>query len=211
MDVHTMLKEVVGNLLLSACEPRLISFSKDHEIHALRVRKAILRASGTQLVRLDSPVNRSPFLLACLDLTEQERVEHLIVGYGMKQGTTTKIQALHHVIGLQDSVTPTPAIRGEIRRTEEQSHKGEVVIFHNHPRSLLNLLIDNLPLASSADRDFAEKLKFALPQVVRTVFGGGEVRLYVGENGFVKEFKWPSFHRLIDILDVILQFKPHDP
>lgn len=66
-------------------------------------------------------------------------------------------------------------------------------------------------MASSADRNWAEALKFNWPQLIRSAFGGGEVRLYVGENDFVKEFKLPPFDRVAGFLDSMLRFRPPTP
>jgi len=85
---------------------------------------------------------------------------------------------------------------------------GEAVIFHNHPRNDLNHLFDNLPLASNTDRKTLENMALNLVQICRRLSGAGRVLFYLGENGFVREFRlaaagddrerrWPDSKALI--------------
>lgn len=193
-------KEIVKNYLLSLFEPNPVNLSRPNETEVNRVDKAINVATGYKAAVFGlGPVNRSSFLAACYDATHDARIEHLIVGYGTKYRNTTKISHLHHVVGGEHSVTPTQRMLDEIRKQMTEVCKGEVIFFHNHPKWFLNVLMDNLPLASSQDRDTASNLKFNLFQFLKTVFGNGDVRCYVGENGFVKEFVLPPFDKLIEL------------
>ncbi len=75
-----------------------IGWTAQHEKDVRRVRRAIESATDQTTAKFKTPVNRNGFLLGCLDLTEHEPVEHLILGYGFRHGSTTKISALHHAI-----------------------------------------------------------------------------------------------------------------
>jgi hypothetical protein len=197
--MEELLREVTKNFLLGAFEPNPIVFTSRHEQDLERLTRAIGRSGDGPIGLLKSPVNRNSFLLACHDVTTDEAIEHLIVGYGFKHGTTTKIEGIHHVVGEEHHVRPTPAVWNAIWKYTHELPRGEVLIFHNHCRNFLHVLIDNLPLASSTDRHLSEKLKFNPFQLIKTLFGTGEVRFYVGENGFVKEFKLPPFDRIIEL------------
>jgi len=193
-------REILKNFLLSCIEPNPINFSNANESEVERAEKALALASGITAARFNAaPINRNSFLAACLDATWEERIEHLIVGYGSKYRNTTKITSLHHVTGDEHSVSPTMKMAEAINKQVTQIPKGEVLIFHNHPAWFLNVLMDNLPLASSTDRVTATQLKFHWFQLLKTFFGTGDIRLYVGENGFVKEFALPPFDLLVDL------------
>jgi hypothetical protein len=193
-------REILKNYLLSCFEPNPINFSRVTESEVERVSRAITIANGIIAARFNAgPVNRNSFLAACLDATCEESIEHLIVGYGIKYGNTTKVEALHHVTGDKHSVMPTLKMAESINRQVTQTRKGEVLIFHNHPAWFLNALMDNVPLASSTDRVTATNIKFHWFQLLKTFFGTGDVKLYIGENEFVKEFVLPPFDLLIDL------------
>lgn len=193
-------REILKNYLLSCFEPNPINFSRINESEVERVGRAITQASGLTAAKFGAgPVNRNSFLAACLDATCDEPIEHLIVGYGIKYGSTTKVEALHHVTGDEHSVMPTLKMAESINRKVTQTRKGEVLIFHNHPAWFLNALMDNVPLASSTDRVTATSLKFHWFQLLKTFFRTGDIKLYVGENGFVKEFVLPPFDLLVSL------------
>jgi hypothetical protein len=40
----------------------------------------------------------SSFLIGCLEYAYNKPEEHLIIGYGFRHGSTTKIESLHHII-----------------------------------------------------------------------------------------------------------------
>ncbi len=201
--MEELIREVAKNFLLGALEPNPIVFTSKHEQDLARLTRAIGLSGGGPIGRLSTPVNRNSFLLACHDVTTDESVEHLIVGYGYKHGTTTKVKGIHHVCGEEHHVRPTTAVWNAIWKYTHEIPRGEVLIFHNHCQNFLHVLIDNLPLASSTDRRLSEKLKFNPFQLIKTLFGTGEVRFYVGENGFVKEFKLPPFDRIIELYNHI--------
>ncbi len=197
---HPLVKELTKNLFLSACEPNPVSLPLSDEADLLRAKRAIKRASGITVAALRQPIKRSSFLGACLDLTDEEPIEHLVVGYGNKHGNTTKIASVHHVIGEDHSVMPTPEIIQTIWQHTQQSRSGEVVVFHNHPQTWLNTLLGNLPIASSADRRFVEKLRYNPYQIAKLIFESGDVLFFLGENGCVKPFSLPSFDGMIEAL-----------
>jgi hypothetical protein len=68
------------------------------------MRKVILRAHHGRLTRFRSDVNRNAFLLGCGACADNMPEEHLIIGYGVRHGSTTKVEILHHVIGGARSV-----------------------------------------------------------------------------------------------------------
>jgi hypothetical protein len=49
-------------------------------------------------------VNRNAFLIGCLEYADDKPEEHLLIGYGFRHGSTTKVESLHHIIGQTGSV-----------------------------------------------------------------------------------------------------------
>lgn len=198
--MNNLVAEVAKNWFLSCVEPNPISFSGVDEDDVERVCIGIEKATGEVGGRFNrGAVNRRAFLAGCLDATEGELREHLIVGYGVKYGNTTKVQRLHHVRGDEHSVLPTRIVMSAIEHHIVGASKGEILIFHNHPNWFLNVVTDNLPLASSTDRATAARVKFNPFQFLKNFFGNGDVKFYVGENGFVREFVLPPFDQLADL------------
>jgi hypothetical protein len=186
------LGELGESAILGCFEPGPVKFTREHEDDVPRVRAAMQRAVRGNLARFRFPVNRSGFLLGCLDYTETSVEEHLVVGYGYRRGSTTEIGTLHHVTGGGDSVAITPTVLHMMREHYGGDKANEVIVFHNHPINPLNLLFDNLPLASRTDRLTLERLTFNRHQFLRSLLGDGRVFFYLAENGFVKQFGLPS-------------------
>jgi hypothetical protein len=190
--VRDFVAEIGESALLGLLEPEPLRFTLQHERDVPRVRAAFGRARDGTLARLHPPVNRNAFLLGCLDATQKEPREHLFIGYGFRHGSTTKIDGVHHTVGEAGSVRLPTGMAYSMGEHFEQHDDAELLIFHNHPYNLINLLVDNVPLASRTDRVFAEKRTMNVPHLVRRVFDRGRVLFYVGENGTVKQFHLPS-------------------
>ena len=104
-----------------------------------------------------------------------------------------------HVAGEERSVSIPPYVREEIRRHHFQRTDAEVIIFHNHPRLgtepdwfyTLKSLLQDLPIASTADRNQLQHHALNSVAFLRQLFDQGRVLFYLGESGFMKEFKLP--------------------
>jgi hypothetical protein len=188
--------EVAESAALSCFEPNSISCFYADELP--RVRKAILRARDGKLARFRDQVSRNAFLTACGDYADAKPEEHLIIGYGSRHGSTTKVESLHHVIGSAGSVHLPDTVAHAMWDYYRQHERHELLIFHNHPYNPLNFLFDNLPLPSRQDRLFLEARAINPQQIVRALRGQGRARFYLGENGFVREFRLPSVVALLD-------------
>jgi hypothetical protein len=182
--------EIAESTFLSSFEPNPVSGCYEDELP--RVRRAILRARDGRLARFRDQVNRNAFVLGCRAYTDGKPEEHLIIGYGFRYGRTTKVESLHHAIGDVGSVRFPDAVAHAMWDYYERHEDNELLIFHNHPYSPLNLLLDNLPLASRQDRCFLAAHAFHQNQLLRRVLGQGRMTFYLGENGYVKEFNLPS-------------------
>lgn len=193
-DLQRLAAEVVRNSLLAVFEPAVLQFTPMHEKDVARVAKAILRATKSDPAWFPEarPVNRNGFLLGCLDYTEDLLEEHLIVGFGYRYGTTTKITHVMHNIGGRHSVSLPDEIICAVQRHYQQDARHEVIVFHNHPKNFLNRFLDNAPLTSSADRTVLATHGLRLPQLIRSLTGNGRVLFYLGENGFVRQFLLPN-------------------
>ena len=157
-----------------------------------RARSGIGRAQGGRLARYRKPVNRNAFLIACLDYTSGRREEHLIVGYGFRHGSTTKVTGVHHAIGELHSVQIPPGVAHAMWAHYNQDHANELLVFHNHPYHPLGLLTNHGPLPSGADREQLAALALNPHQLLRSALGAGRVLFYLGENDQVKQFRLPS-------------------
>ncbi|MFZ5863222.1 MAG: hypothetical protein ACOYXR_10335 [Nitrospirota bacterium] len=188
--------EITESAVLGCFEPNPISSWYDDELS--RARKAILRARDGKLARFRYQVNRNAFLVACRDYADEKPEEHLIIGYGFRHGSTTKVESLHHVTGATSSVHLPGAVAHAMWNFYGQHESNELLIFHNHPYNPLNFLFNNLPLASRQDRLFLEARALNPQQLLRRLLGQGRILFYLGENGDVKEFRLPSIVALLD-------------
>jgi hypothetical protein len=187
-----LVTELAESALLGMLEPAPLRFTAQHESEVSRVRGAIRRALDGKIARLRDPVNRNAFLLSCLDYTANEPREHLLVGYGFRYGSTTKIDSVDHAVGETGSVQLPSRMAHTMWQHYGQRVDSELLVFHNHPYNPLNLLLDNGPLASRNDRLFLQRHAISAPQFARLILGQGRVLFYLGENGFVKQFSLPS-------------------
>lgn len=197
---------MAGSFALSQLEPQPIRFTRMDELTVPRVRKAIARAKDGALARFGAAVNRNGFLCGCLDYTDNEPIEHLLVGYGHRFGATTRIHAIHHVRGNSDSVAISTGVCHAMWQHWALGCKSELIVFHNHPISTWSRLIDHLPLPSTVDRLTLERLALKPTQLLRTFFGKGRVLFYLGQNGFVRQFRLPNFQSILAMLDSISAF-----
>lgn len=191
--------DLVDAAISQILDPPPIQFREADESGVKPVRAACDGAYGTQH-RLETEINRNAFLCGCLDFTDDEPIEHLIVGLGVRRGSTTKINGVIHLIGGKHSVSISPAVRESITRFVAQSHRAEVIVFHNHPPNPINVALDNLPVASRTDRDTL--LRTLLTPIIATkmLMNGGSIRFYIGENGFVRQTRGPSVATLAQMM-----------
>jgi hypothetical protein len=89
--LQDLIHELATASIVDLFDPNPIGWTAQHEQDVRRVRLAIETATDQTAAKFKTPVNRNGFLLGCLDLTEHEPVEHLILGYGFRHGSTTKI------------------------------------------------------------------------------------------------------------------------
>ncbi len=190
--------EIAESVLLSAFEPNPIHFNARNENDVRRVRAALLRAGDGRMARFGRPVNRNGFLLGCLDYTEFCSEEHLIVGYGFRHGLTTKIQSVHHITGGAHFVMIPPVVAHALLNHYRHRETNEIILFHNHPQTLLNWLLDCLPLPSQADRLTLESRALQPAQLLRRFLNQGRVMFFLQQNGFVKEFTLPSVLAVVE-------------
>lgn len=197
-----MLEVFIRELLLSSTaamfDPPPLTFTKDHRRAGdARLRRLLEQPTG-EAHSLAVSLNRSAFLAGCFANTVDAAVEHLIVGLGVVHGTTTKIRAARHEIGQSNRVAVPPDLINQINDHVRCGAKHEALVFHNHPSNPLHSILDNEPLASTADRRLLARARYLQPLIgLKTLLGHGNIRFYVGENGFVREFTTPA---IVDLL-----------
>lgn len=194
-----LLKSLLDPLISSSFDPQPITFRRDDERGVLPVRNVCQKAP-TALHRFRSPLNRNAFLCGCLDSTEPEEIEHIIFGFGHRHGLTTKVTGAARVEGEANRVSIPDALQQAVFKHVGSDHRAEVLIFHNHPRNVLNIALDNHPLASGTDRETLLGYYVQPLVAVKSLMGGGRVRCYLGENGFVREFRTPNLLSLLNRL-----------
>jgi hypothetical protein len=154
------------------------------------------RASGARL-HIQKAIPRNAFLAACLELTDGESHEHLIVGFGVRHGSSTFVAEIVRGFGSTGSVSFPQEPQREIAQYVQSGYRNEVLVFHNHPPNLVNLVIDNEPWASPQDRAIAMRHMCDPFTLIKTIANGGRVRFYLGENGYVREFVAADVSRLL--------------
>lgn len=148
---------------------------------------------------MPTALNRNAFLLGCLDFTEHEPIEHLIVGLGHKSRSTIKIEALLHYSGEPHRIALP---KGFMKAAEDyiahdRSH--QLVVFHNHPSSWIDAVFDLIPIASVADRQvMLSQLQQPLV-ALKSIASGKQIHWFVGQNGFVREFDTPDIVGLLSV------------
>jgi hypothetical protein len=190
---------LVEAIILTCAEKNPVDFQKVAESEVKKVRTAIKRATTKKDATFRNPVTRKHFLCGCLDFTEKLPEEHLIVGYGYRYRNTTDIERVQHVVGEDRGVAIPDDVRAEIRRHHFHGTDAEVILFHNHPRTgnepewlyTLKSLVQDLPIASNADRTALQHLALNALSILRNLSGQGRVLFYLGESGFVKQFQLP--------------------
>ena len=202
--------KVVEAIILACLERNPVDFRTVDEPAVRRVRAAIKPATTAKGATFRDPVTRRHFLCGCLDVTDRLPEEHLIVGPGTRHGNTTQVMHIYHVVGQERRVAVPDALRAEIRRHHFHKSNAEVVIFHNHPRTgnepdwfyTLKALLQDLPIASTADREQLRHHAFNAVGLIRQFFDQGRVLFYLGESGFVKEFRLPPLLPYLEQLKV---------
>lgn len=197
-----LLKELTDAALSSLFDPNPVHFKPEHEKGVSSLRKLLDNPSSpTQIQKLPRKMVRNAFLCGCLDYTDNEPVEHLIIGYGAKRGIGTDIHSVRHTVGNKGSVKMPQSVIDEIITHSIKAPNSQIIIFHNHPYNWLNSIFDNIPLASTTDRMTILRQKYLDPfQFMRNLVGIGGLRFYLGENGFVREIKTPSVIKIAQML-----------
>jgi hypothetical protein len=131
-------------------------------------------------------------LAGCTELTDGESLEHLIVGFGFRRGSSTSVVRAVHRVGDGGSVSFPPHLQTEIAAHVRSGHRNEVLVFHNHPLNLINTLCDNEPWASPQDRAVAMSHVVDPTMLIKTLTNGGRIRFYIAENGYLREFVGPD-------------------
>ena len=176
-----------------------VGFRSEHKRNVRMVKNALEKPLG-RIHKLSKPILRNSFLYGCVEFTRDEKVEHLVVGFGRRSGGGTNIYKLLHIVGNATSVPLPPALIRLIQAHALEGRSSEAIVFHNHPADWFNA-IHRMPLASTADRRLMVQKKFLEPFfLLKTVFGHGTMRFYVAERGRAREIKWPYLKDALDLL-----------
>jgi len=188
---QSIVRELVGTLLSKGLDPKPIAFRAADEAGIGPVRAGCLKPRA-ELHRFRRELNRNAFLYGCAEFTGNAPVEHLIVGFGFRHGSTTVVERMAHAAGTESTVSIPDYVAKAISSYIRQEYANEVLLFHNHPRNAVNVVFDNTPLPSGADRRTLVSFYNDLTVMGKVLMGGGRVRFYIGENGYVQEFRSPD-------------------
>src|ERR1700682_5328828 len=98
MNIENLARDLLSTALSSVFDPFPIVFRPEDD-HGVRPVKTACNKEVSCIHRFKTPLNRNAFLCGCLDFTDRETIEHVIIGFGQKYGSTTKITALSHATG----------------------------------------------------------------------------------------------------------------
>ena len=93
-SVNLLVREI-ASIVSSAFDPNPVLFRPADEVGVGPVRRTCLKPLEAPH-RLRIPLNRLAFLVVCMDFTEDETVEHLIIGLRSKYGATTTVGSIVH-------------------------------------------------------------------------------------------------------------------
>jgi len=203
--------KVAEAIALACLDPDPVNFRNISKQEVKRVVAAIRRAAPTHGASFRYDVTRKHFLCGCLEFTEHLDEEHLIVGYGYRHATTTSVKTVHHAIGEKRRVAVPDYIRARIRQHHFHRTDAEVIVFHNHLRTgqepgwfyMLKSLLQDVPIASHDDRRELQHHAFSPVGLLRHFFGQGRVLFFLGESGFVREFRLPPVLPFLDQLSLL--------
>lgn len=204
LDRSTLLESLVKTYLPTLLEHNQVAFYPKVK---RRENKMLQHLEGGSrfIFKLKSQIIRNRFLYNCHLFTQDEPIEHLIIGYGKKQGPTTRVEKIQHIIGEQNQVSIPEVVSKNLQLWQATGVKNEVVVFHNHPEDWLGSLTGRLPLASETDRDTMIAYKLKPLYLLQTYFGGGGILFYVGEKGKVREIRIPTLNKISEILQLLNQ------
>ncbi len=200
--LDAFVRELVDAAGASLFDPAPLKFQRANVAGVVPVREKLALATGVRH-RLERMLPRSSFLYGCLKATETEENESAIIGFGKRCGSTTRISEIRHELGDEAcvQVADAGALTSEIVNFLNSDLEAEVVLFHNHPTNVVREFLGNAPMASSRDRRTLLAWRYSPSMFWRVLLGAGNTRFFLGENGFVREFRTPSLRELWGLLD----------
>lgn len=194
-------ESLLSSAISQAVDPAPIRLN-DRDFARGRVLVTARRRETGERLQLRKAIPRNAFLAACLELTDGESREHLVVGFGVRRGSSTFLARVAHRLGDAGSVSFPPELQREIVGYVRAGHRNEVLVFHNHPLNSINAICDNEPWASPQDRSVAINHLCDPTVLIKVMTNGGRTRFYLGENGYVREFIGP------DVLTLVRSMNP---
>jgi hypothetical protein len=211
-DLSRLLAEFVGAIPASAVSRVLSAI----EAHPVPLHSVTDRRKGGQFgVKLKKiqPYNhrlpfgriyRQAFLWGVANYLKGLPHEELVIGFGIAEGTRTRIETVMKIRGDSESVALSAADAAKVDSFLNEDERHTVILIHNHPEQhpvliLLGLLFGPEPLPSLTDRNFGRS---ALLARLRSKLDGnafGRMRFFIVQNDAIKEFSGISTALLIDL------------
>lgn len=186
-EIGNPIRELIDVNPCSIFDRNRVQFKPEHERGVAPLRKSLGRPT-TQTQDPPRKLARNALLCGCSDFTKSESVEHLIVGYGVKEGTGTDIYAAQRVFDDEGCVSIPNSIVEIISLDSHNLYRSEIVLLHNHPHYWPSALADNIPPPSSGDRKTRFQKRYLEPLwFIRFLLGIHWIHFHLCESEFVRE------------------------
>ena len=138
-------------------------------------------------------VYRQAFLWGVANYLKGFPHEELIVGFGLAQGTRTRIDSVMKVRGGPDGVSLPPDGIATLHDFLDEDERHTAILVHNHPDThpvlwLLTRVFGDEPLPSMKDRNFGLNAVLTRFQNRIAGFAFGRLRFYLVQHDKISEF-----------------------
>jgi len=114
MENDSTKRELIDHIVGSFFDSNPIQFKPIHkEGHGPLIKH--LKNGNPNEYELPSEILRNTFLMACRNFTKNDKIEHLIVGYGLIFGGGADIQLVQHIVGKHGSVNIPQQVQNHMR------------------------------------------------------------------------------------------------
>ena len=150
------------------------------------------------------PIHRQAFLWGAANYLTELPHEELIIGFGIAQGSRTRIESAMKIRGDSETVSLPAAQAGLMHDYLGQDERHTAILVHNHPDEhpvlfLLGLLFGPEPLPSLTDRDFGLSALMSRLKSRLEGFAFGKMRFFVVQNDEIGEFSGVNAATLLDL------------
>lgn len=149
-------------------------------------------------------IHRQALLWGAANYLTELPHEELLIGFGVAQGTRTRIESVMKIRGDAETVSLPAAQAGVMHDYLGEDERHTTILIHNHPDQhpvlfLLSLLFGPEPLPSLTDRDFGLGALMSRLKSRLEGFAFGKMRFFVVQNNEISEFSGVNAATLLDL------------